>query len=222
MINIENKLNYKFKNKKLLKQALTHKSAIGSANNERLEFLGDAVLKLVISEYLYENHENLSEGEMTKIRAFVISDNTLAKIAAEINLGYKISLSGGEKKAGGSKRKSIIGDALEAIFGAIYLDSGYEDAKKTIISLLKKEMKDVYKNGPSDFKSELQEITQKAKINLPEYIIEKETGPEHNKEFHVSCTISINNKTITAKGIGKNKKAAEQNCAQDILSKLNS
>lgn len=220
MNKIEEYIKYTFKNKDLLKQALTHKSATGLTNNERLEFLGDAVLKLAISEYLYTTRNEMNEGEMTKIRASVISDNTLANVAKRINIGDYMSCSGAEKKSGGCNKKSIIGDALEAIFGAIYLDSGLIDATNAIVLLLKQEINNLEENGLTDYKSTLQEITQKAKINLPKYNIEKETGPEHDKNFHVSCSVKIKDATILGNGVGKNKKTAEQDCAKEILAKL--
>ncbi|MFC1482764.1 ribonuclease III [Candidatus Margulisiibacteriota bacterium] len=231
---LEKILKYNFKDKNLLKLALRHKSlkrykskksaqkiTIPESSNERLEFLGDAVLKLAISEYVYKLLPEEDEGMLSKIRASVISDAMLAKKAKEIDLGKYLEMSKSEQKTGGRKRASILGDAMEAIFGAVYLDANLDRSKKLIIQTLQEEIqKIVTKQNFNDFKSSLQEFLQSKSHTLPAYRVTKEVGPDHDKIFYVQASVEVDGKAISAKGRGKNKKDAEQDAARKVLEKL--
>ena len=224
MKELQEKIQYKFSNLKFLEQALTHSSysherkAGATTNNERLEFLGDAVLELTISDYIFSTYSKMPEGEMTKLRASVVCEPMLAKIAKEINLGDSIMLGKGEDLTGGRKKHSIIADALEALIGAIYLDGGLESARKFVIDMMESDINDMKNRFKmSDCKTYLQEIIQKDSKNQLEYVIVAEEGPEHDKIFvaHV-----IHEKRILGKGEGKTKKEAEQSAAMDAVTKI--
>jgi len=217
-------INYKFKNKKLLAQALCHSSyanenrKIDFDNNERLEFLGDAVLELIISDYIFRNYTSMPEGELTKFRASIVCESTLAKHALKLKIGEYIMLGKGEKCAGGNNKESILADAFEAIIGAIYLDSDTERVKKYILDNMKPtilRLKESFKT--MDYKTHLQEVIQKHDRETVKYEIIKEEGPDHNKEF--VAVVSHNGKNL-GKGSGKTKKEAEQNAALDALNRL--
>lgn len=218
MSQIEEVLKYSFENKKLLTQALTHKSFAaerGCVNhNERMEFLGDSVLGLAVSHYVYEADENCMEGDLAKLKSKLVSRSFLAKWADDIKLGDYIYLGQGENAAGGRKRKSILSNAMEAIIGAIYLDGGFGPVKKFIGTYL-------YSKGLAvnidDFKSTLQEIVQKKFKFPPKYEVTQTVGPEHNKCFTVSVKVK---NTQLGRGKGKNKKEAEQFAAKDALNKI--
>lgn len=214
-------INYKFKNEKLLINALTHRSYanehlhLNLKDNERLEFLGDSVLDLMSTDYIVNKFKNLQEGEMSKIKSRLISENAFSTIATEINLGEYLYLSNGENSSGGRKRKSILGDAFEALVGAIYLDSDYYTTKNVILSYLKKTMEHLNSiEGILDYKTELQEYIQGLYKVTPEYKIIDATGPDHDKVFTVE--VLINNKVI-GKGVAKNKKEAEKHAAREAL-----
>jgi len=219
------KINYVFKNEKLLQIALTHSSFAHEAksniiNNERFEFLGDAVLELVISSFIFEQFPELPEGELTKFRASIVCETTLAKIARDLNLGEFLKLGKGEEHTGGRNRDSILADAMEAIFGAVYLDSGIESAKKLIIELMKNSIFDLRKSFKlNDCKTYLQEIIQSKSKSVLKYNIVKESGPAHDKVFVIE--VSHCGK-ILGRGLGKNKKEAEQNAAFDAIKKIES
>lgn len=214
-------IKYNFKNEKLLSQALTHRSYanehlhLNLKDNERLEFLGDSVLDLMATEYIVNKFPNLQEGEMSKIKSRLISENAFSTIAQEINLGDYLYLSNGENMSGGRKRKSILGDAFEALVGAIYLDSDYYTTKKVILSYLEKTMQHLNSiEGILDYKTELQEYIQGIYKVTPEYRIVSATGPDHDKVFTVE--VYINDKVI-GRGVAKNKKEAEKHAAQKAL-----
>jgi ribonuclease-3 len=218
---IEAKLGISFLNKILLNQSLTH-SSYGHENNcpdnERLEFLGDAVLKLVMSEYVYNKFPASAEGDLTKFRATVISDDTLGKVGKKFDLGQYLLLSGNEKKSGGHKRKSNVANALEALIGAVYLDSGLGKARDMIVDQLRDEVEVVSRAGYiKDYKSALQEYTQKNKWELPFYHVIKETGPRHRRVFWMEVKVKGKRYGI---GRGPNKKEAEQRAATIALKKL--
>lgn len=220
---IEEKLGYVFKDKELLKNALIHKSFVDKTkknyNNERLEFLGDSVLGFVVAEYLYKNYPELPEGELTKIRSLVVCEESLYNVAKSFNLGDAIYLGKGEEMTMGRDRPSILSDATEAIFAAIYLDGGMEEVKKIILSLLKEKIESSVKERDiKDYKTMLQEIIQKDNVFSPKYTLIKEEGPDHNKIFTVS--VSVNN-NILGTGRGKTKKEAEKNAAKQALLKGN-
>lgn len=211
---IEKKFGVSFLNKSLLNQALTHSSyahAFGEADNERLEFLGDAVLKLVITEHLYHKFPNYSEGDLTKIRATVISDATLAQISRKIGLGQYLRLSPNELRSGGQRKKSNIANAFEALIGAIYLDAGLGKAREVIQQFLGEEISKTSKKGfIRDYKSALQELAQKEKMTLPHYRVVKETGPKHKRVFWME--VKVKGRKF-GPAFGRNKKEAEQRAA---------
>jgi ribonuclease-3 len=222
--NLEKKLEYKFKNKSLLKEALTHSSFQKKilkdkiSNNQRLEFLGDSVLNLMVTDYLYRKLASFSEGNLTKIKSVMVSKDILAKWADHLSLGKYIILGKGEDSTGGRNKLSILADCFEALLGAIYLDSGLQKAKKILSSFIKKETELIMKGKyGEDYKTLLQEVSQKKMKCLPEYCLIKEKGPDHKKIF---C-IEVKLKKITyGTGTGENKKEAEQDAAQDALKKL--
>ncbi len=222
LLELEKKINYTFHNKELLRRALSHKSYSFEKglkeNYEVLEFLGDSVISLIVSEILIKRFPEKSEGELSSIRAFLVSENSLAKLAREIELGKFILLGKGEKKTGGTEKESILCDVFEAIFGAIYLDSDFETAKKVFRKTFIKSMWEIFNSRKvhKDFKSQLQEFTQRKLKVKPKYEIEKEKGPEHEKEFIVKCTVM--DKTVVASG--KSKKDAQQKAAKKMLEVL--
>lgn len=220
----EQKTGLTFTNKDLIREALTHSSFAKRqsppvADNERLEFFGDAVLKLIISEYLYAKYPNESEGELTKKRARMVADKLLANLAQALELGEYLRLSQGEQKAGGKTRASTLANAMEAILGAIYMDQGYDAAKAFFISLLQ----DVGYNDDSalhDNKTKLQEWCQQKGLALPKYQVLKSEGPDHEKTFYVEVAIKKQDSPQVAVGYGKSKKEAEQHAAKKLLSSL--
>jgi ribonuclease-3 len=209
-------IHYQFKDEQLLKAALTHRSTSRKFNNERLEFLGDSVLGLVISEHLYLRQEQASEGELSRLRASLVKEEALAKVARDICLGDFLSLGSGELKSGGFRRASILSDAMEAIFGAIYLDAGFKASKKTILFLYQEYLVTL----PSavdlkDPKTTLQEYLQGQKIDLPVYKVVKTEGKSHDQVFTISCSIESLN--IHTEGKGSSRKKAEQMAAASAL-----
>jgi ribonuclease-3 len=215
-----------FRNKDLIQEALTHSSFAKRQvppvrDNERLEFFGDAVLKLIISEYLYAKYPHESEGELTKKRARMVADKLLATLAQALNIGEFLRLSPGEKKGGGAERASNLANAMEAILGALYMDQGYEAAKTFFISVLQ----DVGYNDDSalhDNKTKLQEWAQKQGLALPKYQVLKSEGPDHDKIFYVEVVVNRNGTPMVSVGYGKSKKEAEQHAAKKLLSSLKS
>ena len=183
---IEEKIDYRFKKKDLLKVALTHSSHSGnSTNNERLEFLGDAVLELIISEYLFLSHK-LSEGKMTKIRSNIVCAESLSKAAYELQLGDHIFLGKGEIVTGGRQRKSNLANAFEALIGAVFLDSNFEMTRKVVLKVLESNIQLALSGAlVKDYKTELQEYIQKNNDNVIEYVLDRSEGPEHNKTFYI-------------------------------------
>ena len=220
---LEQKIGYEFSDKKLFETALTHKSCSvkgsGIENNERLEFLGDSILGYSTAEYLYTNYKNLSEGELTKIRSMVVCEKSLFKVAGRIGLGKYIKLGKGEEQTDGRNRPSILSDAMEAIFAAVFLDSDIECAKKVMIGLIEPEIKEaVASRDYRDFKTLLQEYTQKGGGASPEYKLVSESGPDHNKVFTVM--VSVAGKKL-AEGTAGSKKEAEKRAAKKAMEILN-
>ena len=217
----EGKLGVGFLNLNLLNQALTHSSYGHEKNrpdNERLEFLGDAVLKLAATEYLYNKFPGYAEGDLTKIRATVISDETFAGVGAKLGLGDVLLLSSNEKKSGGAKRKSNLANTFEALIGALYLDSGLGKARDLIVERLRGEIETVSSAGYiRDYKSALQEYAQKQKHQLPHYRVIKESGPKHRRVFWIEVRVRGKKYGI---GRGANKKEAEQRAAAMALKGL--
>jgi ribonuclease-3 len=211
-------IHYQFNNKQLLKTALTHRSFSRHSNNERLEFLGDSVLGLVISEYLYLSEEQAPEGELSRFRASLVKEEALATVARDINLGDFLHLGSGELKSGGFRRASILSDALEAVFGAIYVDAGFEQCKETILFLYKDYL--VTLPSPKDLKdpkTTLQEYLQGRKLELPEYEVVKTEGKSHDQTFTVVCRIE--GLELISEGRGLSRKKAEQMAAATALKK---
>jgi ribonuclease III len=225
--NLEVKLGLFFENPNLLEQALTHSSYAFEQNrpltdNERLEFFGDAVLKLAISEHLYKRFPNLQEGELTKIRAVIVSDTMLAKKAAALGLGDYILLGNTEQRSGGSNKESTLANTLEAIIGAYYLD---QKNIQLVNEFIVKILADIIEEGiqPStviDAKSALQEYAQKIGIALPRYTVLAESGPDHAKTFFIKATLETKTRKEQATAQGKTKKDAEQAAARKILKLL--
>ena len=218
---LEDIIGYSFKNKDLLKLAMTHSSYANEhnnsklENNERLEFLGDAVLELTVSSFLYNEYKNVNEGELTKTRASMVCEPTLFLCAQDIKLSDYILLGKGEEATGGRKRPSIVSDAMEALIGAIYLDSGIDSAKEFITKFILKDIEN--KKLFYDSKTILQEITQGKHMGDISYELISEEGPDHNKIFNVALKIGDK---IVEKGCGKTKKAAEQEAAYKTILKL--
>ena len=210
-------IGYAFKNEQLLKQALTHSSYANEkhlkklSDNERLEFLGDAVLEVVSSEFLYQNYPNLTEGQLTKLRASIVCEPTLATCTESIHLGDYLFLGKGEDRTGGRTRKSVLSDAMEAVIGAIYLDGGFASAKEFVLKFIMTDIE--HKHLFYDSKTILQEVVQGEHEQLT-YVLLGETGPDHDKTFEVG--VLIGKKEIST-GKGHTKKAAEQEAAYQAL-----
>lgn len=223
MKTLQEKIKYFFKDESLLKIALTHSSYSNEAknklkNNERLEFLGDSVISLIVSKHLFKTFPEEAEGELTKVRAFFVCDDSLAGFAEKIELGKYLKIGKGEEHAGGRSRPSILEDAFEALVGAIYLDGGFKAAKSFVLSFLPKTIDIKLIDSLNDYKTKLQEIIQKQKTPLNvEYILAKESGPDHDKRFEINLKI---NKKIMGYGFGKSKKRAEQEAAKNALEAL--
>lgn len=215
---LEEKIKYEFKNKELLNKALTHTSYAYEHNvesNEKLEFLGDSILEFVSSEYLYQNFPKLKEGEMTKVRATVVCESSLYKVAKNLGFGKYLYLGKSELVTGGNDRPAILADSVEAVIAAMYMDGGLEPAKRFIIENLKDEIENASKNvGQKDYKTVLQEKLQVHGDVKIEYIIVGESGPDHNKMFEAE--VRCNNKAL-AQGKGKTKKQAEMKAAEKAL-----
>ena len=211
-------LGYEFQNENLITEALTHKSYTREYNNERLEFLGDAVLDLVVGEFLFNEFKDSEEGTLSKLRAALVNENSFMKLANEIRLGEFIYISPAEEHNNGRNKPSILSNAFEAIMGAMYLEAGLEKVREISLNLIFK----VYKNiDPDkllkDYKTTLQEITQAHFGCTPNYVLLSASGPDHKKEFEIG--VSINNK-IYSKAKGHSKKVAQQNAAKDAISVL--
>ena len=215
----EKKINYTFKDKKLLFVALSHSSFANEKrklrhSNERLEFLGDSVLSIVVSQYLFEHFTHLPEGELTKIRASLVCEKSLYEFAKEIDLGEHLFLGKGEENTGGRERTSILADAFEAVIAAVFLDGGLEAAKKHILRFIPKDIDSRKSVSFSDHKTILQEIIQKNPEEKVEYKLVGQSGPDHNKAFKVQVCLNSN---VIGTGIGKSKKEAEQMAAKEAL-----
>lgn len=220
MKDFEKLIDYKFNNPKLLQVALTHSSYAnemkdkGVKCNERLEFLGDAVLSIVVADYIFENMPELPEGELTKLRSSLVCEKALFKFGKEINLGDYLKLSKGEKNGGGAQRPSIVSDAFEAVIAAIYLDGGIEPARKHILRFVIPEINNRNTKPFKDYKTTLQEIVQKNPGEKISYRLVSETGPDHDKHFVFEVLLNSN---AIGKGGGRSKKEAEQNAAKEAL-----
>lgn len=219
---IQQRIAYAFKNEELLEQALTHKSYAnenrGPSHNERMEFLGDAVLNLVVSEYLMKSCPDSTEGDLSRLRAAVVSEPALAKVARVIGLGNFLLLGKGEEQTGGRDKDSLLADSLEALIAAVYLDAGIGATEAFIFRFFD----DVIRKSCTlrvslDYKTELQELCQERLKQLPEYRVISESGPDHRKQFEVE--LSLKGK-VHGRGTGKSKKEAEQRAAKEALARL--
>ncbi len=218
MEQLEKIIGYTFQNKALLQTALTHSSyanekGVGTLYNERLEFLGDSVLGIITAEYLFKNHHDFPEGELTKVRAALVCEKALYKFASEISLGEYLYLGKGELHTGGRNRPSILADAFEALIAAIYLDGGMEQAKRFVLHFITAAQEDAIEIN-TDYKTKLQEIIQKNPEERIEYAIVDETGPDHDKRFVVAVKLNSN---VIGEGKGRSKKQAEQKAAKEAL-----
>lgn len=223
-LELEEKIGYNFRNKDLLKNSLIHKSfgnenkKYKNVNNERMELLGDAVLDLVVTEYLYKNYNSLKEGDLAKMKSMIVSEPILAKISRELRIGDCLLLSKGEQITGGRERDSILGDVFEAILGAVYLDSDFETVKEIALKHIKTYINNINENEDIlDFKTILQEFSQREYKLIPVYEVVAESGPDHRKTFEVCVKIDEDK---IGKGTGKNKKTAEQAAAKELCKKL--
>ena len=222
---LEEKLGYKFKNKNYITVALTHSSysnEFKSKNetlpfNERLEFLGDSVLSIVVSSYIFEKYKNKQEGDLTKIRAAVVCEKALSKYASEISLGDYMYLGRGEALSGGRKRPSVTSDAFEAVLAAMYLDSeqSFENVEKFVLPFIEKEIDNITLAGAFvDYKTQLQQLVQQAEGEKLEYVLVGQHGPDHEKVFEIEARLNSN---VIGRGEGRSKRDAEQKAAKEAL-----
>lgn len=218
---LQEKINYRFKDISLLNQSLTHKSYVNEnmseklQDNERMEFLGDAILSLVVSDYSISKFLDYSEGELTRIRAAVVSEANLSLIAREMEIGRFLLLGKGEDMTGGRDKSSLLANAFEAVIAAIYLDSGYRETFYVLIDILNDKINKVADYElHRDFKSDLQEFIQNKQYSIPQYRVSAEFGPPHEKVFDVEVVIDG---TVYGIGRGRTKKEAEQSAAQKVL-----
>lgn len=221
---LEKIIGYKFNDYAKLQTALTHSSysnelrgrGLNLPSNERLEFLGDAVLEITISEYLYSNYKELDEGTLTKMRQHLVCEKTLSKIAAEIELGEYINLGRGEEMIDCRRRPKVLADALEAVFAAVYLDASEcgGDFRAVILNLIRDEIENAIFMKHGDYKTRLQELVEKDGSAILEYVVTEESGPEHDKTFTVEAKVNNN---VVGKGVSKSKKDAEMCAAKMAL-----
>ena len=218
---LQKKIHYRFQSLDLLDQGLKHRSfahenlEAGGGDNERLEFLGDAVLDLVVSHLIMERHPDYSEGDLSRLRAAVVNELRLARIARELDLGEYLLLGKGEEASKGREKNSILAASLEAVLAAVYLDGGFKKSFKAISELFSPYLEIAEKEGfYQDFKTKLQEVSQEALKSTPRYLLAKEFGPDHDKVFGVKVLIQ---EKVAGVGAGKSKKEAEQRAAQKTL-----
>ncbi|MCL2517820.1 MAG: ribonuclease III [Oscillospiraceae bacterium] len=221
--NLETKLDYKFKNAKLLSKALTHSSYANEIKhkspeiecNERMEFLGDSILSMVVTDYLYRNHPNMPEGDLSRIRAAIVCEKTLVTFAKRLELGKYLYLSNGENASDGRERPSILADAFEAVLAAMYLDGGLDNVKKFLVPQITDEIGNIFEKGNArDYKTILQQIVQQEQGEILEYVIVAESGPAHRKFFEVEAKLNSN---VIGRGQGYSKREAEQFAAKEAL-----
>lgn len=218
MTNID-ELKKSFNDGKLFEKAITHRSWVNEnqntdGNNERLEFLGDAVLEFVVSDYLFREFPDKEEGFLTALRANIVNTQNLAVLASNMELGTILKLSRGEEQGNGRENESLLADTVEAVIGAIYIDQGFENAKSFILTNLLSDMDKKLEEPLKDAKSRLQEVVQSKGLSAPRYSVVKETGPDHEKEFEVE--VVVEGKSL-AVGTGKSKSRAEQHAAENAL-----
>jgi ribonuclease III len=222
---LESTLNYRFRDRALLTASLMHRSYFAGSegngvgrSNERMEFLGDSVLSLVVNDYLYHRYPEKSEGELTKMKSVVVSKQVLAHLAKKINLGTFVLVSDNAQRAGVSTMDSVLSDTLEAVFGAVFIDGGFEAARRCVMKVLPDNLNDVvYKEESINYKSLLQEYIQALHKVPPRYRVQSTTGPDHDKEFVVEVVVKGN---TLGHGAGKTKKIAEQEAAREAYRRL--
>ncbi|MCI8652356.1 MAG: ribonuclease III [Angelakisella sp.] len=215
---LEERIGYQFQNKKYLRRALTHSSYSNESrekpeSNERMEFLGDAVLSLVVSNYIFHRF-HLDEGDLTKIRASMVCEKSLFRFAQEVGLGEELYLGRGEEQMGGRTRPSIVSDAFEALIAAIFLDGGLEPAGKFVLRFVREELETGERSAFVDYKTMLQEIVQKNPEERVNYVLVEENGPDHDKHFVVEVRLNSN---VIGRGESRSKKGAEQLAAKEAL-----
>lgn len=215
---LEGKIHYIFKNKNYAETALTHSSYANETKrgqcNERMEFLGDAVLSIIVSDYLFKTYNKKAEGDLSKLRASIVCEKALCTYAESIDLGGCLLLGKGEKSSGGNKRPSILADAFEAVIAAIYLDSGIEQASEFVMPFIVREIERPAVNHFKDYKTVLQEIVQQSGGERLEYVLVDERGPDHDKHFVFEVHLNSN---VIGRGGGKSKREAEQQAAHEAL-----
>ncbi len=217
---LEKKVDYSFKDKSLLNMALTHTSYVkgdgrASEHNERLEFLGDAVLELCVSEYLYNRFSEYNEGDMTRLRAQTVCEGALFDVAKRLGLGSALLLGRGEDHSGGREKPSILSDAVEALIGALYIDGGMDTARRFIMSFIGEAVQSAVSGGPhKDYKTMLQEYVQKRHMGQIAYVLTGSSGPDHNKVFAMDVSVAG---TVVGSGEGKTKQEAGQQAAKAAL-----
>ncbi len=219
---IQERIDHRFSHPELLERALTHKSYANENrvpdHNERLEFLGDSVLGLVVSEYLMNTCPDSTEGDLSRLRAAVVSEHALAVVARDIGLGSFLLLGKGEDQTGGRNKDSLLANCLEALIASVYLDAGIDAVKSFVLRFFGEIIRaSCTARGSQDFKTELQELCQEQIKQLPEYHVVTETGPDHQKQFAVELILKGE---VCGRGIGKSKKEAEQKAAKEALEKL--
>lgn len=219
MKELQEKLGYQYKKPAYLSTALTHSSFANESkqkceSNERLEFLGDAILSIVVSDYLFKHCPELPEGDLTKLRASLVCEKSLCRFSKSLGVGDHLKLSRGERHSGGAERPSILADAFEAIIASIYLDGGMEEARSFILRFVVPEIKNPKPRAFKDYKTALQEIIQQNPEEKLHYVLVGETGPDHNKHFVVEVHLNSN---VIGKGGGRSKKEAEQQAAREAL-----
>ncbi len=215
---LERKIGHTFVDEDLLKRAITHRSA-GSRHNERLEFLGDSILSLVIAEALFHRFPDVSEGDMSRMRATLVREKTLAELAREFDLGEYLILGPGELKSGGFRRESILADTVEALIGAIFLDVGIEQSRTLLLQWYASRLDEIRPGADQkDPKTRLQELLQGKRKPLPSYAVVKVKGEAHNQEFTVQC--EIEGLDVTVVGVGSSRRKAEQAAAEKALEQL--
>jgi ribonuclease III len=218
---LEKRLGYRFKRLDLLELALTHRSWANEQgvpeHYERMEFLGDSVLGLVAAEWLYSQHPELPEGELSKLKSQLVSREALARHARDLDLGTALRIGVGEDRSGGRSKSSLLADSMEAVFGGLYLDGGLEVARKAILPMLETAYQQKARETVVDAKTQLQEFSQALGWDLPEYRLTGASGPDHSKTFVVECWVAGE---LAGQGEGPSKKMAEQRAAADALEKL--
>lgn len=219
MESLQQLMGYKFKDERLLYEALSHSSFANEnrknrRSNERLEFLGDSVLSIIVSDHIFKHFGHIPEGELTKLRASLVCEKALFEFSKRIRLGEHIFLGRGEENSGGRERPSVVSDAFEAVIAAIYLDGGMEAARPYVLSFIPKDITPAGGKAFHDYKTNLQEIIQRNPEEHVEYVLKDESGPDHDKRFTVQVMLNSN---VIGEGVGHSKKSAEQEAAHEAL-----